>query len=232
MSELSLQVNQQIPFERPFLYYSFPEAANKMEISPRAFRYLLHEHKNEIGEYITKAIVNGRKRKVIKEAGMIILKNDKDRFRGNQFIEKEAKLPILTAKKKIAERAIQVSNQSKTQVKSDIQVLLQVVQAMADNEKKQNERFDNLEKKFDQATQILTTPIETTAAQRKFLNDRVKGYVKQMEDTYSTKILYSYVWDQLHKHVGVHGIANFKFPHYIAAQKYLEQMFNDAGLLW
>jgi len=99
-------------------------------------------------------------------------------------------------------------------------------------EKRSNERLDNVEKRLEEAATVLTKPVETTAGQRKFLNDRVRAYCVQMKKTFDSDVPYHIVWGQIHNHVGVHGISNFKFPHLIAAEKYLQRMYEDSGLIW
>lgn len=94
------------------------------------------------------------------------------------------------------------------------------------------ERLDRVEAKIDSATSALTMPMETTAGMRQYLNDRVRGYTKQMKDVFDVDVPYHVTYRQLHNHVGVHGIASFNFSQYTAALKLLEKIYIDSGLVW
>jgi hypothetical protein len=223
MNDLSTQVNTQEE------WFDAHQAAPFLKISFKQVRVLWKKYHIQLEKYLLTIPSRGNTgtKTFINKEGLVVLTNIRDGFRGNQIIKESKGLVSepLQGKKKIAETAI-AATQLSNELLNDPFIQLRLKQLQQDH------KIAILEKKLEDTTIALTTPVETTAGERQFLNDRVKGYVKQMKETYNTEIPYYNVWNQIHEHVGVHGIANFKFKHYMAAKKYLEQMFNDAGLIW
>lgn len=216
---------------------SMAEAAHWMKVQPDSMRNIIKLYAPKLPEYISKQIhtcsISGKTRRmtVITKQGLVVLVNMKDSNRGNQFEKNDAKPRFLEAKKEIAETAIQAVSPQPSHP-SSLQVLLQTVQEMANLETRMNEKFDNMEKKIEEVTVALTAPIPSSTGMRDELNDRVKAYVAKMKKIHGVDIPYYRVWEMIHAHVQAYAVANFTFKHYIAALKYLKQVYKDSNLLY
>lgn len=132
--------------------------------------------------------------------------------------------PIRKAKSVLAEKANQTIETENSQ-----DPMIANLTAMIELRKSQlamTERMDHFENKLAEVTEVLTTPVDVTAGQRQFLNERVRKYC------ISHDLPFHIVWRQIHEHVGIPAVHLYKFKHYSAALKYIRKMYDETGLVW
>ncbi len=147
--------------------------------------------------------------------GLALLEFRKDAFRGNQHIEK----PMLLDDAKVA--------QDKTAL-AMAEFMKDPIIIMRMEQMKLAEQVNGLVRFQEQFQPMLedATPVDITASQRQFLNERVRNLAIKSALPFGT------VWGWVHDHVGKRPLESYVFEDYPIAAKFLKKIYSQYRLDW
>jgi len=198
-------------------YYSLPEAAKALGVSPSAISHWLNANEDIKGQYTAKAVHNGRMRIVITAEGLTVLatvKGGKSKTANGEIISS-----IKKGKQAIAEKAIEKSQPSNTMQILD--TLMLQIQAMREQEL----RVDNHEERIVELEGDITK-MPISDGQRTRLNERVRLLA------FDLQVPFPAVWKQLHDMTGRKTINDYTFQDYGIAITYLKGTYKKNHIAW
>lgn len=211
-------------------WHSIKEFAKGVGTIPNTLNRWLRMHPDFVEKYCQNiSHSKARPRYRILWTGIAAYVNEYAKTRKPRKIQ--GKLPSISEAKEISTEIVNKTIEAQKSQDPILQNLMALVEVRK-SQLAMGERLDRVEAKLEEATAVLTEPVETTAGMRRFLVDRVKGYTKQMKEVFDVEVPYYVTYRQLHKHVGVYAIADFNFSQYTAALKLLKRIYIDSGLVW
>jgi hypothetical protein len=151
--------------------------------------------------------------------GLALLEFRKSTYRGNQHEKATDERMLLDVQAKTAQdqTALMMAELMKDPI---------VVMRM--EQMKISARLDNVEKKLEIANRLLedTTPLDLTASQRQFLNERIRALAIHCT------VPFGIVWGWIHDQVGKRHVADYVFEDYAVAIKYLKKTYSYYNIPW
>lgn len=215
-------------------YFSYPEAAELLNVSHEGLSRWLNNHIEIKEKYVSKKKHNGRRRLVIASEAIPVIANMRDNNRGNQYAKNELSTKNVQFKKELAERAVEQTKQVNLPAAQNIEQLkTALMQAMVASQAaleslelatRNTERIED----HDQRLSLLegdTSSLPITEGQKKVLNERIRKLA------FERQIHFSQVWTQLHELVGKRSITEYVMEDYFVAITVIKKWYKMYGIM-
>lgn len=212
--------------------------AKEVGLTPSAIRQAFKNHpeiKALHYKVLSKGVGRGNDAWVTRE-GMMLLTFRKPIFKGNQHIERFEELEEGAPTSKNPYLAQDQTALAMAEVMNDPFVKLRVQQIQIEKRQEATERKVDMllerEGRFEEKLEITnrlleyTTPLDITASQRKFLNERVRALAAH------ANLPFSSIWGSVHDYVGKRHVEDYIFEDYAVAIKHLKKTYAQCGIIW
>ena len=203
---------------------SWEEAAEQLQCSYSALSKWLTMNPDIKKTYCSKRIYDGRKKYVILVEALPVIANMRDSDRGNQHEKKEPSSKIPEMKKKIVEKAIEITkSQGSLQRYTNHQLLDEITRRLSNDVEQLKEDSQQYQERL---TELENGNPKLTTGQRQRLNEVVRRLGFELE------VPIKQVWTRMHEMTGRHTIEEYVFEDYGVSINWLKKVYKKNNINW